>query len=187
MRVWELGGALTLAPIAVGEDEVSIATSSDPFPHIEVEGIKGRITGTVRLYDERITGGKSSERGRSNGFFVNVLGRTISIEDPYFGLENLSHGAWAHFRATIRADGLDSILSVERDTLRRGRELETFQALLRALFNEARKAYDDKLWADWPTAGDLLAHKWDALPPRTSDFNDLGTPWLGCGATSLCG
>ena len=164
MHVWELGGSIALPPLSVGEDSVEVVAHSEPFPHITVDGIAGKITGMVRLYEDRITGGRSRERGRSNGFFVNVLGRTISLDDPYFGLQNLNHGAWAHFRATVQADGLDSLLSVERDTLRRGRELETFQALLRNLFNEARNAYVARLGQDWPTAGDLLAHKWDAIP-----------------------
>jgi hypothetical protein len=34
----------------------------------------GEITGRVRLFADKITGGKSEELGSSNGFFVNVLG-----------------------------------------------------------------------------------------------------------------
>ena len=141
-----------------------------PYPHIRIEGIDGPITGTARLYEQRISGGKSEDRARSVGFFVNVRGRVIALDDPYFGLENLSHGAWSHFRCLVRADGLDSILNVERDTLRDGPQLQLFRALLRALFNKARGSYVGMASAVWPNAGELLEKRWDAFP-----LHDLGS------------
>ena len=131
--------------------------------YVKIEGIDGPITGTVRLYEQRISGGKSEDRSRSVGFFVNVRGRVIALDDPYFGLENLSHGAWAHFRCLVRADGLDAILNVERDTLRDGPQLRLFRALLRALFNKARSSYVGMSSAVWPNAGELLEKRWDAF------------------------
>ena len=109
-----------------------------PYPHVEIEGLPGYVTGRVILFKDKITGGKSDLLGPSNGFFVNILGRVINYTNTDFGLDNLSHGAWAQFRATIRADGLDDILSVERDGLREGKELDLFKAFLRSIFNKAR-------------------------------------------------
>ena len=84
--------------------------------HVTIDGVDGVITGTGwKLYADRISGGKSEALGSSNGFFINVLGRVINTDDPYFGLKNLNHSAWAKFRATIRADGLDPHLSVNRE------------------------------------------------------------------------
>ena len=97
--------------------------------------------------------------------------------NPYFGLENLSHGAWAHFRCTVRADGLDAVLNVERDTLRDGPELRRFRALLLALFNKARHTYSSLALAIWPNAGELLERRWDAFP--LNDLNEMISERLG--------
>ena len=169
---WTLSPGLDLDPLDWNEDSdpVQVEEVDDPpYPHIRIEGIDGPITGTARLYEQRISGGKSEDRARSVGFFVNVRGRVIALDDPYFGLENLSHGAWSHFRCLVRADGLDSILNVERDTLRDGPQLQLFRALLRALFNKARGSYVGMASAVWPNAGELLEKRWDAFP-----LHDLG-------------
>ena len=164
---WVLGPGLDLDPLEWDEDLDPIEVEEiegSPYPHVKIDGIDGPITGTVRLYEQRISGGKSEDRARSVGFFVNVRGRVIALDDPYFGLENLSHGAWAHFRCLVRADGLDAILNVERDTLRDGPQLRLFRALLRALFNKARSSYAGMSSAVWPNAGELLEKRWDAFP-----------------------
>ena len=169
---WILGPCLGLEPLEWEEDSDPVEVqefATPPYPHLKIEGIDGPITGTIRLYEQRISGGKSENRSRSVGFFVNVRGRVIALDDPYFGLENLSHGAWAHFRCLVRADGLDEILSVERDTLRDGPQLRLFRALLRALFNKARISYVGMSSAVWPNAGELLEKRWDAFP-----LHDLG-------------
>ena len=169
---WTLGPGLGLDPLDWDEDSdpVQVEELDDPpYPHVKIEGIDGTITGTIRLYEQRISGGKSEDRARSVGFFINVRGRVIALDDPYFGLENLSHGAWSHFRCLVRADGLDSILNVERDTLRDGPQLQLFRSLLRALFNKARVSYVGMASAVWPNAGELLERRWDAFP-----LHDLG-------------
>ena len=169
---WILGPSLSLDPLEWEEDSDPVPVEEiegPPYPFVKIEGINGPITGTVRLYEQRISGGKSEDRSRSVGFFVNVRGRVIALDDPYFGLENLSHGAWAHFRCVVRADGLDAILNVERDTLRDGPQLRLFRALLRALFNKARSSYVGMASAVWPNAGELLQKRWDAFP-----LHDLG-------------
>lgn len=133
-------------------------------PHISIEGIDGPIYGRVRLYEERISGGKSEALGSSNGLFVNVLGRVINVEDPYFGLENLNHSAWAKFRATIRADGLDKFLAVNREGTLESDALHLFRRFLFALFNKARSAHDSRTRAAWPNVGEVLTDSWGTVP-----------------------
>ena len=120
----------------------------------------------MTLYKSRITGGKSDDRGASNGFFVNILGRVINLEQAEFGLENLSHGPWAQFRATLRADGLDRDLGVERDGLRDSRQVRIFKRFLMSTFNKARTALKEATVAEWPRAGDILDGSWKSIPMR---------------------
>lgn len=76
--------------------KIRVRSDLNPVPHVEIEGI-GCITGRVWLFENEISGGKSEERGASNGFHVNVLGRVVNQGDPSFGERNLSHAAWARF------------------------------------------------------------------------------------------
>jgi len=136
-------------------EKIKITSGTTPFPHIEIPEV-GRITGRIRLYEEKISGGKAEERGWSNGFFVNVLGRVVNQSDPSFGAENLSHAAWARFRMTVRADGLNSFLNTNREQFRDQRALHIFRAFLRKAFNLARSAYDSDPNAELPDGGDIL-------------------------------
>lgn len=97
--------------------KIPIKSSTSPVPHVDIPGI-GMITGRVWLFMDRISGGKSEERGTSNGFYVNVLGRLVNQNDPSFGEKNLSHAAWARFRMTARADGLNELLTTDREKFR---------------------------------------------------------------------
>lgn len=137
------------------KSKIKLTSGSDPLPYIEIPEI-GPVTGRVTLYDEKISGGKSEERGSSNGFFVNVLGRVVNQSDPSFGAENLSHAAWARFRMTVRADGLNAYLNTNREQFRDQRPLRVFRAFLRKAFNAARAAYDSDSNAEMPDGGDVL-------------------------------
>lgn len=137
------------------DTKIKVTSGSTPLPYIDIPGI-GRVTGQVTLYEERISGGKSEERGASNGFFVNVLGRVVNQTDPSFGAENLSHAAWARFRMTVRADGLNVYLNTNREQFREQRPLRIFRAFLRKAFNVARAAYDSDSNAEMPDGGDVL-------------------------------
>lgn len=134
---------------------IQITTGEDPYPHIELPEI-GRVTGLVRLFDEKISGGKSEHRGASNGFHVNVLGRIINQHDPSCGEENLNHAAWARFRMTVRADGLNRYLTTNREQFKERRGMKIFRAFLRKAFNKARSAYDSDNAAMMPDGGDVL-------------------------------
>jgi hypothetical protein len=158
---------------ALGEDEtdttsgrtktrIQVISRNTPYPHVEVEGL-GRITGHVRLFEDRISGGKSEQRGASNGFHINVLGRVVNQNDPSFGEKNLSHAAWARFRMAVRADGLNAFLTTDREKFRERRELKLFRAFLRRAFNKARTIYDDDKNASMPDGGDILVRSLGVL------------------------
>ena len=148
---------------SVGSPEiVQISYFNDPVPHALLPEVP-RVTGMVRLYKERISGGKSEDRGVSNGFFVNVFGRIINLNDPSFGEKDLSHAAWSRFRMTVRADGLDEYLTTNREQFREHRALKVFRAFLRKAFNQARAAYDSDQHVVMPDGGDVLVKSMGVL------------------------
>ena len=144
------------------EEKIPLKSGKVPKPYIEIPGI-GRVTGRIRLFEDRITGGISDERGASNGFHVNVLGRVVNQSDPDFGLSNLSHAAWARFRMTVRADGLNDFLTTSREQFREQRELKVFRAFLRKAFNKARTFYDSDQQVEMSDGGDVLVRSLGVL------------------------
>ena len=134
---------------------IIVESGSDPYPYVKLPEI-GRLTGSAKLFDDKISGGKSEEHGASNGFHVNVLGRVVNQGDPSFGEENLSHAAWARFRMTVRADGLNQHLTTNREQFKDHRDLKIFRAFLRRVFNKARTTYDSDSSAEMPDGGDVL-------------------------------
>lgn len=137
------------------KERINITSNHQPYPHIEIPGI-GKITGTIRLFEEKISGGKSDDRGTSNGFLVNVLGRVVNQSDPSFGEENLSHAAWARFRMAVRADGLNELLTTNREQFKERRETKIFRAFLRKSFNIARSYHDSDKNLALSDGGDVL-------------------------------
>lgn len=134
---------------------IPVTFHSSPEPHAFIDGI-GKLTGTVRLFEDRISTGKSEARGASNGFHVNVLGRVVNQSDPSFGEENLSHAAWARFRMAVRADGLNTSLITNREQFKETRQIAIFRAFLRRTFNLVRTKYDSDPDAGLSDGGDLL-------------------------------
>lgn len=167
---WEIGPDLGINEVSLParegaeEDEepekISVKLQKSPYPHAEIDGI-GIITGRVKLFRERISGGKSEEHGASNGFFVNVRGR-VTNSDPHFGEKDLSHSVWSRFRMTVRADALNDLLSVNREQFTDDKRLRVFKAFLRQCFNKARTEYEkqDK-WAD---SGMAIVQSYGMLP-----------------------
>jgi hypothetical protein len=161
---WILGPGLGIATLTLPDgSKVEINEVNKPYPHLFVDGV-GEVSGRARLFDSKISGGKSDDIEVSNGFFINVLGRVIKPEDPYFGLDNLSHSAWSKFRLTLRADGLDKALSVNREGLSHSRELQIIKTLIMRVFNKARQVHDQKIGESWPDAGAILTEKWGSIP-----------------------
>lgn len=161
---WKLGPDLKLPSFDFEEADtaghakkttIPLTSAAEPYPCVTIPGI-GEVTGTITLFENKISGGKSEERGSSNGFHINVLGRLVNQADPSFGEENLSHAAWARFRMTIRADGLNTFLTTDREKFKERRELKVFRAFLRRCFNLARTAYDADPNATLPDGGDVL-------------------------------
>lgn len=146
----------------VKPEKIKIKAGKTPVPYVEIPEI-GHVTGKAKLFQERITGVKSDERGASNGFHVNVLGRVVNQNDPSFGEENLSHAAWARFRMTVRADDLNKFLTTNREQFKEQRELKIFRAFLRKVFNKARTRYDDDANAALSDGGDLLVRSLGVL------------------------
>lgn len=99
----------------------------------------GRITGYAEAYRDLLTG-KSDDWGRSNGFFVYVLGRLINVLDGHFGIkpDELRHGTFGRIRVVINMDGLDAFLQSDRERIREGPILADAQNILRGIFNYIR-------------------------------------------------
>ena len=138
-----------------GPTRIPVKSGANPYPYVELPEI-GCVTGMVRLFDEKISGGKSEDRGASNGFHVNVLGRIVNQHDPSFGEENLNHAAWSRFRMTVRADGLNEYLTTNREQFRERHGMKVFRAFLRRAFNKARNAHDSDSNTTMPDGGDVL-------------------------------
>ena len=165
---WAIGPELNIKSLELGREDddindgdgvepevIALTSGLKPTPYIEIPGI-GRVTGRVRLFQDKISGVRSDERGASNGFHVNVLGRVVNQTDISFGEENLSHAAWARFRMAVRADGLNQFLTTNREQFKERRELKLFRAFLRKVFNKARGVFDSDQQAEIPDGGDLL-------------------------------
>ena len=158
IKQWTLGVDYQFDSISVDDESIPVSHHETPYPHIKLEGI-GELTGTVRLFTERISGGKSDEKESSNGFIVNVLGRNIFPNDPYFGLDNLNHSTWASFRCAVRADYLDGKISVDREGIAASMELAATRSVLMRFFNDARTAAKKAAEESWPNEGDVVAGK----------------------------
>jgi hypothetical protein len=120
------------------EDKNQLKDSETRFA-LEYPAI-GRITGYAEAYRDLLTGGKSTELGRSHGFFVYVLGRLINVEDGHFGIpaDELRHGTFGRVRIVVHMDGLDEYLQSDRERIREGPVRNDAQNILRAIFNKIR-------------------------------------------------
>ncbi|MGZ7445059.1 ATP-binding protein [Paenibacillus sp. TH7-28] len=142
-------------------DFADITNCYDLQPYLFIDGIDGRVSGSVKLFKDSINKGKSEGNGPSNGFFINVLGRVINIDDPFFGLKDLNFTIWARLRVTIRADGLDQHLKVSREGILESETLALFKSFLMAIFNEIRSVWKQKYAKPaFPSAGDILTNNW---------------------------
>ena len=202
-RQWAIGSELGIDYVELDEDSepdnaskptsddvtkskstrIPVKSGSDPYPYVDLPEV-GRVTGFAKLFDDKISGGKSEERGASNGFHVNVLGRVVNQRDPSFGEENLSHAAWARFRMTVRADGLNKFLTTNREQFKERRGLKIFRAFLRRVFNSVRTTYDSDPSAEMPDGGDVLVQSLGVLslsPLRSvvSETLRASSPLLG--------
>ena len=114
---------------------------------IQMPGI-GLVTGEASIYREQLTTGKSSQVGRSHGFFIKVRGRVINLNDELFGLDVLNHAAWSRFIMVVSADGLRDYLQSSREGVRYSPAIELFREYLHFKFNECRNIYTKQLERD---------------------------------------
>lgn len=80
----------------------------------------GGVTGVVRVADQSLYYGKSSDLGRSHGFFIRVRNRLINEDDPLFGSSPLSFTTFYNLHAVINANDLDQDLKAPRDDVAEG-------------------------------------------------------------------
>ena len=97
------------------------------------------LTGEILVTKSSLVTGKSTDIGRSHGFFVFVRDRLINLNDELFGLHALSHATFNFFRADIYADDLHSEVTAPREGLELGLKREVVSNVLLTLFNDARK------------------------------------------------
>jgi hypothetical protein len=127
----------------------------------------GKITGYVEIYKDLLTdSGKSSEIGRSHGFFVYVRDRLINVEDDHFGIppDELRHGTFGRIRVVVHMDGLDDYLQSDRERVRQTPVVKAAQNILRAIFNKIRPIVEQAIQDEEP--GAKLARKFAASPDR---------------------
>ncbi|MEM9518044.1 MAG: ATP-binding protein [Actinomycetota bacterium] len=141
---WILGKDISSFP-RPGPQEVEVETdhsvADDQYTHFRViDPVLGPVSGYLEVFESPIDAGKSTEIGRSHGFFVYVHGRLINPEDPGFGIDRntLRHGTFSRFRVVVNIDRLDEELRSSRETLRDGPRLKQTRNLLQGLFNFAR-------------------------------------------------
>jgi len=115
-----------------GEDE-------DGF-YIAIDGL-GKVRGTAKVYETELTTEKAAEQGRSHGYFINVRGRLLNLDDALFGIRALSHTTFARFWMEVEADGLDNFLRSTREAVLDAPPVEQLREYLIAKFNEARAFY----------------------------------------------
>lgn len=118
---------------------------------VRIPGIEGTIKGRARVFQKRLTEGKSDQYGRSNGFFIRVRGRVINLEDELFGLEALNHAAWSRFAMDVDADGLRDHLLSSREGVRESEPIRELRRYLLGIFNVCRSAYEE--WREKDEAG----------------------------------
>ena len=111
---------------------------------LKSDSFESGITGTVKVTKDSLYGGKSDELGRSHGFFVLVRGRLINEEDPLFGVHPMTYQIFNRLRAEIKVDDLDEELKASRETVEESSKKDHFQDLLREIFNEAYKQYQER-------------------------------------------
>ncbi|MBL8885776.1 MAG: ATP-binding protein [Phycisphaerales bacterium] len=125
IKRWVLGDDITdlpkPAPDEIEAEEDQDEPANSPTRFALTHSPLGRITGYAEAYKD-ILGGKSDNIGRSNGFFVYVLGRLINVTDGHFGIrpDELRHGTFGRMRVVVHMDGLDGFLQSDREKIREG-------------------------------------------------------------------
>ena len=142
--ILKIGDPKDEAAIKLKDDGVEIRPDQGGIHIPEI----GLVTGEASIYREQLTTGKSSQAGRSHGFFIKVRGRVINLNDELFGLDALNHAAWSRFIMVVNADGLRDYLQSSREGVRYSPAVELFREYLHLKFNECRNIYNHQLEMD---------------------------------------
>lgn len=134
---WIFVNGAKLEPSKEHRPQIAEFPFNEEIPHI------GTVTGMARIYEGRLTVGKSEHVGRSNGYFVRVRGRVINLEDELFGTTQPNLAAWSRFYLVADADGLREYLLSSREGVRDAAPVRTLRKRLLEKFNLCRQAYDD--------------------------------------------
>ena len=103
----------------------------------------GDVKGEAQVYKTPLTGGKSSQIGRSHGFFIRVRDRVINLEDELFGIAQPNHAAWVRFALEAEAEGLRDHLLSSREGVKDVPSVRDLRQFLLSRFNKCRSAYDE--------------------------------------------
>ena len=134
-------------------EEFSKRTGLDPnAPTEEIPFVQfahlGLVWGYVRLFDETLLKYRSTDHGRSHGFFLVVRGRLLNPDDEQLFLPDPSFQTFYRSQFVIHADDLDGKLLADRQRLRTGgpavQELELLQKALAGIARTTVEARDDE-------------------------------------------
>lgn len=130
---WVIGPKLEIDGIEIDDDEIPSADVSGSSAGSNA--LSGSGAGQAKMKEISITSGFSPTP------YIELpgIGRVVNQNDPSFGEENLSHAVWAHFRMTVRADGLNEFFIINREHFNERPALKIFRAFLRKVFNKARQ------------------------------------------------
>src|SRR5258708_4592833 len=103
------------------------------------------ISGEVIVTNQSLLAGKSSDLGRSHGFFIRVRDRLVNEEDAYFRFRELTFDTFYRFRAVLRVDDLDDTIKASREGVGVSEKKDKLQKLLSTLFYEADARRDQIL------------------------------------------
>jgi len=151
LKKWVLGKDLKeLQEPAPGDDLQATEDTQEPKDSPHMYGLThpqlGRVTGYAELYEGLLTEGKSTDIGRSHGFFVYVFGRLVNQDDEYFGIDRnqLRHGTFSRFRMVLYIDRLDDDLRSSRETIQDGVLVNIARNIMRAVFNKVRVEHEKR-------------------------------------------
>lgn len=172
IKKWTIGKEIDELP-KPASDEIEVVDdkgqkADSDFRYMLQHPKVGRIRGYAEIYRDPLGGGKSDLIGRSNGFFVYVLGRLINPDDGHFGISanELRHGTFSRMRVVVHMDGLDEFLQSDREHFREGNVLEDARNILRGIFNWIRPKLEQADSGE--DAGAKLGRKLGASPASLS-------------------
>lgn len=120
------------------------ANPDEPVPYVEFPNL-GKVWGPTRIFDDSLERGRATEQGRSQGFFIIVLGRLINPNDAEFFLRPPQFGAFNRSQFELHVDGLDEVLLADRKSIQEDTaHAEELKLLQKAVYLTARAELDNR-------------------------------------------